>query len=422
MLCGVKVIVSSLLHASAHLFHINVALRVCKNGCSRDKILIVPRSDIQVIISYNYFFRQYPYITGVILIALLALGCTSAMLHAKKKIRWTSNRILHQYIAIIFIILTIAHGGSHLLGFNYSYILIAPALLCYCWHRRHLIITRPIKISRWVCTPSMIRIYICENNHIDNVLESFANVSISLNHPAISKTEWHPFTLSRGYGPTEAAITMKRIGKWTNALADELLARPGRDTYINIGNYARSKFRFHRFYRTRYFFCAGIGITGFMATASDMLRSDYPAEHTQTILAWSVSDPRIVSEFSQQLVAIQRQMPNIKILIFYSNRAKITWDKISYTTRARFDYLQTLIFGLCNIDIVSKVESPICMIFQRVDFIKILSRVVGISNGQDTIGVFICGPDAYAKHATNCVAVVGRTRPEIDFRIWSEAV
>jgi predicted ferric reductase len=417
-ICGIKVVVSGLLHMSAHLFHIGYALRACIDGCSSNDILIVKDSGVQTIISYSYFFKQYEYVTGCILIVIICIGYISTALHSKKLIRWTTNRISHQYGAVLFIILVIAHGGVQLLGFNYSYIVVVPILLCYLWQRRHLFVSNPVKISRWTCTPSFITLYIRDNNYLDNLLHAFANVNIHINHCDVSRMEWHPFTLSRGYGRAEAVITLKRVGKWTNELADTLLSRPGRCNYINIGTCVRSKFRFHRFYHTKYFFCAGIGITGFIAAAADIMRTG--RNQCDVILAWSISNPGIVAEFSQKLISIQKHVPSIKILIYFSNSANADKTDVTTANRFRFEYLQTLMFGLTGIDIVSKVESPMPMLLRRVDFNKILIRNTNPDTGP--IGIFICGPSSYAEHAIHSVRIARASRADVEFRIWSEIV
>jgi predicted ferric reductase len=417
-ICGIKVIVSGLLHMSAHLFHIDYALRVCVDGCSSNDILIVKDSSVQTIISYGYFFKQYAYATGCILTTIICVGYISSVLHTKKLIRWTTNRIVHQYGALLFIILIVAHGGARLLGFNYSYVAVVPILLCYLWQRRHLIISNPVKISRWTCTASFITLYICDNDYLDNLLHAFANVNIHINYRRISRMEWHPFTLSRGYGRAEAAITIKRAGKWTNDLADALLSWPGRCNYINIGTCVRSKFRFHRFYRTKYFFCAGIGITGFMAAAVDIMRNT--CDQCDVVLAWSISNPSIVVEFSQKLISIQKHMPGLKILIYFSNSANANRANVTTVNRFRFEYLQTVMFGLTGIDIVSKVESPMPMLLQRVDFNRILIRNTNPNAGP--IGIFICGPSSYAEHAIHSVHIAQASSADVEFRIWSEVV
>lgn len=429
-LYGIKILLASVLHAIAHVMQIHTAINKCVGGCMRADIRIVPPSKTQTVISYGYFFKEFPYLTGIVLMLLLGSAALSMILYQHRWIRWSTNRAVHQYIAVAGIAMTIVHGCAQLLAFNYSFVLTLPALAAYGWRRRHLVAPHKIKISRWVITPTTLRLYMRDNKRFDEMLNSFENVIVYVNHPKVSRAEWHPFTLSRGYNSTESTITMKRVGNWTNVLADRLQRRVGSSDYIGIGHYERSKFRFHKLYRIRYFFCAGIGITGFMAAVSDMLRTSTNATFNtkyRTVLVWSVADPNIVVEFGRHLRDIQQRVPNVKILIFYSNRAKAATKVIPYDIRARFLYLQALIFGICQTDIAIGSVSPICIVFQRVDFMEILSRAVLSIKAQpnvdrNPVGIFICGPATYAQHVIVNVNRAERNQYGVTFRVWSESV
>lgn len=422
---GVKILVASIGHTIAHILQIERALVLCKDGCMQKSIRIVAKSANQTIISRSYFWAQYPYYTGIMLLVIFGVLGTSLMMYRQRLIRFSTNRMVHQYMAFAGFVMTIAHGGQQLLGLNYSYILTLPILLVYGWHRRHTVFPFRVKIDRWVITSTTIRLYLQDNKRFNAILNSFDNVIIHINYPRINKIEWHPFTLTRGHGASNATITMKRIGAWTNKLATTLLSRVALSDNINISHYSLSKFRFHRLYDTRYFFCAGVGITAFLAAMSDTMRIPLNSKY-QTVFAWSVSDVRLVAEFGRHLLDIQSQLPNIKIMIFYSNRA-ISTQGVSHDVRIRFEYLQALLFGSKQIDIATKVQGPICILFQRIDFVEILSKAVISANAStdhivDPIGVFICGPQPYAQSAITSTELIMRNKYNIQFTIWSESV
>ncbi len=418
---GIKIFIASIGHTFAHVMQIEKSIQECVNGCTRKAIRIVAKSSHQTIISRAYFWKQFPYYTGLILVCIFGGMAISLLLYNQKCLRFSTNRMIHQYAAFAGFIMTIVHGCQQLLGLNYSYILTLPILLVYCWRRRHTIFPFRIKINRWVVTPTTIRLYLQDNKKFDTILHSFDNVIVYVNYPRISKMEWHPFTLARGHGSANAVITMKRLGAWTNNLATTLLSRAEFSEYINISHYSRSKFRFHRQYNVRYFFCAGVGITGFLAAMSDTIR--VPLNHRyKTVLAWSVGDIDLVAEFGRHLIDLQTQMPTLKILIFYSNHRKMNSLIVTHEVRARFNYLQSLIFGTKKIDIATKVAGPICVLFQRVDFNELLVRAILASNKSETIGVFICGPYAYGETARQSVKSLQRNKHNVKFAIWSEVV
>ncbi len=420
---GFKILIASITHTIGHIGQIESVLKKCKNGCRYEEVFIIPKSNTQIVISHGYFMKQYAYVTGIILVIIFSAIVLSLWLEKKKWIRYSLNQLLHKYLACLGIIMTIVHGFSHLLGFNYSYIFTLPLFLFYCWRCRHEIIHFHVRINRWVITPTMVRLYLQDDSHLDKLLTNFSNVTVYVNYSKLNKFEWHPFTLSRGYNSTDAVLTMKRIGQWTNSFANILRSRIQYTDHINISHCVLSKFRFHRLYKTRYFFCAGIGITAFMASMMDMIRNPLE-ERVSTTLVWSVADMEIIREFNQQLMDIQYQLSNIKIMIFYSNKSKTQKTSIPPEINNRFLYLQAIIYGSQQYDIISKIISPICCIFQRANFIEILAHAVVSMRTQNhkQIGVFICGSAAYAKQVCSNVDTIKSNKHKVTFRTWSESV
>lgn len=419
-LSGIKIIIASIAHTVGHIGQIHYAINKCKKGCARESIHIVSPSDTQILISYSYFSRQYAYATGIVLLLLFTCMVCYMLLYRWHRIRYSTNQLMHRLCAVFGFIMVVAHGCSHLIGFNLSYILTLPLLIIYCWHRRREVIPVKVAVVRWVVTDSFIRLYLEDRRHLDNLLRSFNNVTIYTNHPSISKFEWHPFTLSRGNAQSNAILTMKRVGEWTNKLATILTNSMIPHQYVNIGHYTRSKFRFHRLYKERYFFCAGIGITAFMASMMDTLLSNLH-QSTNTILVWSVSDLTIVKEFSEQINELRSKIQHIKVYIYYSNSSK-SKGTVSDEVKTRFSYLQYIIYGHSKVDIITGIQSPVCIFLQRVDFIGILSRAV-VTNRilRQQIGAFVCGPMSYADHVTGSIDLINRNG-KVVFKTWTECV
>ena len=419
---GMKVFVASAMHSLGHVLQIRHALKFCVNGCTRRSIHIIPYANHQTLISWGYFSKQYAYATGIILMILFAIMALSIVLNKKQIIRYSSNQHIHKYISLIGMIMIVAHGCSNLLGFNYSFVFTLPLLTAYLWHRRYEIKNNHVRINKWTITPLVTKLYLQDDQLLNDMLDTFENVTVYVNYPKVSKIEWHPFTLSRGYGTNDAILSMKRVGIWTNSISNILLNKPAGYDHLNIGHYTRSKFRFHRLYQMRYFFCAGIGITAFMAAMADMIRNSVKGQ-ILTVLIWSVDSIDIINEFRNQIIDIQSKLQNIKVLIYYSNRSKRT-RQTSQKMQMRFLFLQSLLYGHSQLDIVTGKRNLFCCSLQRVDFMKVLTRAVldvhQTTNKISQVGVFICGSKSYVNNALMCVNTINRNKYSVRFRAWSE--
>lgn len=418
---GIKIFIASVSHVIGHYGQVAFAINNCKNGCSRDSIKIVPYSKTQIVISYGYFAKQYAYITGFILVIIFLSQIIFMGLQKYKYTRYSFAQTMHKYLAMVGIAMTIAHGCSQLLGFNFALIIVLPLFLLFCWTRRHEIIHNNIVIERWLITQSVFNLYLKDNDVLDKALDSFNKVIVYVNHPEISRIEWHPFSLTRGYESTNAIIAIKRVGKWTNTIANLLTNKPHLEHRIKIGYYIPSKFRFYYLYDTRYFFCAGIGITGFTSVMIDMLKTDQ-SKNTQTTLIWSVADVNIITQFANQIIDWQSKFKNFNMKIYYSNRMKSA-SIIPNELKLNYDYLQSLIFGYYKIDIATGRRSPVCCSLQRVDFIDILSKAIVSANLyglQSPIGIFICGPYQYTNQAIASVKQMNQNKYGIQLRTWAE--
>ncbi len=424
---GYKIIIASLVHTIAHVLQIQSVLSSCRDGCERKPLRIV-KSDNNtngpIIISWVYFLKQLPYWSGIVLFALMATLILCVLLARKRLLRYSMNMLVHKYLALFVFICTIIHGVNQLLGFNLSYIFTLPILMAYAWGKRREYVKQSVEVTRWICSDKYIKLFIQDTIKLPHILHSFGTVSIYVNHPAVSKVEWHPFTLSRGYNNHDAILAIQVIGKWTKQLKD-VIANDKLDQYINIGSYTLSKFRFHRVYNTRIFFCSGIGVTAFISVMADMQRSPV-SSLVRTTLIWSISDTSIVAEFSDELDRFQANVLNTKIYIYYSNGKRREIDSIPKQIKSRFIYLQRIVFGHSRLDIATNINSNTCCLLQRADSYEILSRAIysaktrGVS--KEPIGVFICGSERYAQGITHCANQLNRNTFGITFRVWSESV
>lgn len=196
---GIKILLAGIIHTAAHFLHIHKMIGDCTNGCTRKAVALIPKSKEVVVISYGYFMKQLPYVTGVLLIVGFTIMTVSIVLSKYNLIRYTSNQVIHKFVAYLGCLLIIIHGVYQLLGFNYSFIMLLPLMIIYSWKRRNHFIPVEIKISRWLVNSNCIRLYLRETPILRAALKNFATVTVYINYPRISRLEWHPFTLPRRF-------------------------------------------------------------------------------------------------------------------------------------------------------------------------------------------------------------------------------
>lgn len=417
---GIKVLVFGVVHTIGHIIHVQQVINNCVDGCSRDEVRVVPKSDVQIRVSYAYFASQFPYITGVVLVFTFGVVAIVATANQYKLIRFGTNQTLHKIFTVVSIIMVIVHGCAQLLGINLSFILTLPLLTLYLWYHRYEIFKYKVRIARHVITPSLVKLYL-DDNRYENMLDRFSTATIYINHDRLSRWEWHPFTLSKKRNSHMAIITIKRVGDWTNKLANLLTNRVDFSESICVGHIIQSKFRFHNLYRIRYFFCAGIGITAFISAMRDSLKTN----NYTSVLYWSISEIDIIKEFNAELMFIKNEVRNTEIRIFYSNSRHSAKTTVPESAKSKFVYLQSVIFGKSGYDIVAGCISPSCCVFKRVDFISLLTTAIlrhrFATKGQ-TIGVLVCGPQRYVDHARSSVDLLNRNEYRIKLQLWSEGV
>lgn len=427
-LFGIKIAVASAAHVAGHILQVRSTLLQCVGGCDAASIYIVRESELKgeslerpVVISARYFAAQYPYYTGAILLAIL--GALIA-LNRFRCVRYSIGKSAHQYLAAAMFVMTILHGCGALLGFNYSLLMVLPPFVLYVWRLRREIFTTPAKILRWSTGPDTIQLYLEEDENLSALLVPFGCVSVYTKYPQVSGIEWHPFTLARGYGPTSATLYVSRVGTWTNALAAALVRGVNSSDIIHIGRVERSCFRFHRYYRNRVFFCAGVGISAFVASMMDMVATS-DARSIGTELVWSVPNVEIISLFAPRLLGFQASYPNLKISIYYSNRRREPPSVDLSLATLKFEFLQSLIHAHGGVDIVTGDRSPAQCFLRRAPFSAVLAHVVAIEQRRShvrEVGVFACGSSAYASAIEREVDTLNRSQTKVLLKYWAEFV
>ncbi len=413
---GFKILLGSLLHTIGHLLHVNRVLSICRQGCSEDMVLTVYKDDLPVVISWKYFFLQPAYYTGWILVFMGLLIMFLIILQGCKMIRVATFYNTHRFLSMLFFVIIILHGLQQLLGLNLSYVFVLPVLLIYLYTRRHeLGMIKRIQISKWHITDTMVRLYIINPDEVIHRLKKCIALSIFINHPKVSRCEWHPFTLSSSIDKHEGSLNIKINGKWTKTFVEKILMDGSHQVTqtINIGHITESCFRFYKFYSNRIFFCSGIGITPFLTIMNNIHSDD------SNLFIWSTGNIELIKEFEQSInnLASHHQA---QILIFYSNSARQSKDHITDIQIGKYNFLQMLVHNYSDIDIVHGAKLQVLTLLERINPTNIISRVINKCNANTTVGVFVCGSPSYSNSIRNSVNQLQKNHQKVAIDLWVE--
>lgn len=420
---GFKIIAGAVIHVAGHMFHVRKVLQLCKSGCDIDIIHTIRDPMKPITVSWGYFMKRWPYSTGLILILLILLMIAFVILKKFNMVRSAVFYNFHRLIAIMFFVVVILHGVQQLLGFNLSYIAVAPPLLFYLYDRSaELLQNNKLKISTWHITNKLIRVNIISSEKLINELKQSITISVFINHPEVSHLEWHPFTMTLGVNQYESSFNIKATGKWTKKFIDKILTNSVYqvEQYINLGHMTQSCFRFYKFYKIRMFFCSGIGLTPFLTVMKNILNNN---EYSNDIFIWSIGDIEIMKEFQTIINNMSALLDRrLRMFIFYSNSAMQTSDLISPKQIDKFNFLQTLIHYHESIDIVHHVKFPVLTILERINPTAIISRIIHECNTNSKIGIFVCGGKSYSNSISDAVDALHENQKKIMLDLWIEHV
>ena len=207
-------------------------------------------------------------------------------------------------------------------GFYLSHFLAVPFLALCFWHAPHFAAWTALPLSAyladrfirffWMTRPATLAAI--ENGADDTVLvltrpEGFeyeAGDYAFLCVPAISRLEWHPFSLVNA--PSERghlAFRIRRHGSWTRAVAG--LAVGAR---VHVDGPFASPSRELADYRDCIIVASGIGITPFISFFNDLL--ERPAlDYRRIVLYWLERDARNFGDVLPLLARVRARWPDV---------------------------------------------------------------------------------------------------------------
>lgn len=401
---AVKIIIGSIVHTVYHIVYLVFILKKCKTGCQYSDVDIIKHDNNHqgvLMISYMYFLTQLPYITGIVLCSILLVNILAISL--KRYIRYTYLIIAHKTLSILFLLTIIIHGSNQLMGFNISYVFLAPLFLAYLWKRKYIIYCKKVGINRWRVTSDYIALYL-------NKQKDTGQQIVVINQPLVSRIEWHSFTLCRDQ-ENNPSLTIKRTGAWTNKLADKLLSNSIGMNFIYMDKQSESIFQYHQYFMYSFYFCAGIGITTFISIMHQI--------KTNVVLFWSINN---ISIFLENHDKLKRCGPNVKINIFFSNSQIPMLKRFSKEDLLNFHVLQAMVHEHSGIDIFHGMFSPFTIKFHRICLFDEFENII-INKPMNTIcGVFICGSQSYTKNVIETINTVNSNTRKVILNHFYELI
>lgn len=224
---------------------------------------------------YSDLVGSLPGITGV---TALGLMYTLSLLSIPQVRRWNYEMFQLGHLLMFPIIgLMMAHGTAHLLQWPmFGYFLAVPSLL--------VLVERVVRVVLGFLHPIDARLKILDGETVqiattipsERMWKYEAGQYIFLQVPAISRFQWHPFTVSYCQG-NQMMVHIKTDGNWTGKLRElGSSGKTGDEVKIKVGingPFGAPAQRFYDFSHT-IIIGAGIGVTPFSGILADLQYKD----------------------------------------------------------------------------------------------------------------------------------------------------
>lgn len=356
-------------------------------------------------ISYfdSYIYKQYknqhiltilPIWSGILLSVILLILIILAIFRYKYK--YSTFIGSHRIFVITFCLLVILHGVKQILGFNYSYIYLITPILINIYNKKNIVFRQLISsIQSYTIdirgNTKYIILYLSKPPKLYSILNPA--MSIEINHPDISMSEFHPFTMTNLQNEEYLTLYIHIKGKWTTKFAKQLIEHKLKNNRIILGTYKYSCFRFYLYYKYNIFICSNIGITPFIAIIKDLIHNKNKICHIIQFI-WIIDDLNLLKYFKKIFTSLKEQnnTNKIEIIIYYTGINKL--DEVIPNLGNElllFTIYHYAIIYKFNFDIISgsKLLSP--LVLGRPNWDNILKKTI-IQHPNSQIGVFSsCG-------------------------------
>lgn len=364
----------SILHSSGHIF----------NMAFLDNSIYKRYID-------EHLLTILPIWSGILLLLLLFTIISMGIFRDKFQYSYFLSN--HRIMISLFLLLIIIHGMSQILGFNYSYIYIVIPGLISIYNKRNVIFRQlessiqSYKIDIRGNTKYLI-LQLSKPDQLDSIINPA--MSIEINHPDISYSAFHPFTMTSLYNEEYLTVYIHIKGEWTTKFAKQLIEHKLKNNRIILGTYKYSCFRFYLHYKYNIFICANIGITPMIAIIKDLIHTKNKSCHIIHFI-WIIDDLNLLKYFKKIFTSLKEQnhTNKIEIVIYYTgiNKLDEVIDNIGAELILFTIYHYTIIHKF-NFDIISggKILSP--LILGRPNWEFIFKKTI-TEHSNAHIGVFV---------------------------------
>ncbi|KAG9478358.1 hypothetical protein GDO78_013388 [Eleutherodactylus coqui] len=219
---------------------------------------------------------------------------------------------------------------------------------------------------------------------------------IFINCPAVSRLEWHPFTLTSAPEEDRFSVHIRSAGDWTESLISLFQEKtdnlPRMEVDGPFGTASEDVFK----YEISMLVGAGIGITPFASILKSIWYKFQNADHrlrTKKIyFYWICRETGAFAWFADLMRSLEQEMASSEKDGFLNYRLFLTsWDSnIAGHAIINFDVATDAVTGLKQKTIYGR---PVW----ENEFTKVAE-----THPRSTVGVFLCGPEALAKNLEQC--------------------
>ncbi|XP_053575324.1 dual oxidase 2-like [Bombina bombina] len=355
---------------------------------------------------YWWFFETVPGMTGVLLLAIMALMYVFSTFHFRR-VSFRGFWLVHQ-LYVLFYILTIMHGSFALIQFPKFHIFFIPPAIIF-------VIDKLISLSR-----KKIEINVVQGEQLPSgvVHLKFQRPStfdyksgqwVRIACLALGTDEYHPFTLTSAPHEETLSLHIRAVGPWTTRLR-ELYSTQNMAEMIQAKLYLDGPFgeghQEWNHFEVSVLVGGGIGVTPFASILKDLVFKSSVNLRIRCKKIYFIWVTRTQRQF-EWLTDIIREVEN-------NDRRELVSVHIYITQLAeKFDFRTTMLY-ICERHF-QKIKDKSLLTglrsithFGRPPFVDFFNSLQDVHPEVKKFGVFSCGPPGMTKNVENACQQVNK--------------
>ncbi|KAG6595831.1 Respiratory burst oxidase [Phytophthora cinnamomi] len=169
------------------------------------------------------FALRVPIWTGVAMLICAAIAaplCLEKVRRGKFNLFWVSHMLF-----VPFLVLMAFHGFARWVAAPQAHYWVLPPIIIYLIEKRYRmtqVFGGQTKIAQVQLSKEAVAIFMKKPKSFSKRQRFLPGMYVFVNVPAISKFEWHPFTISSAPEDKFISLHIQKSGDWTRALYDKL--------------------------------------------------------------------------------------------------------------------------------------------------------------------------------------------------------